>query len=121
MKATWMKLAAVGLVFAAAAAGEMYLARNAAAGMEPGGYVYTLNNDGQQNAVVILARGANGTLTQIPGSPVPTGGKGLVVPEGGDFDAQGSVRIHGRFLLAVNPGSNSVAVFAIGEGGKLTA
>jgi 6-phosphogluconolactonase len=121
MKATWLKLAAVGLVFAAAAAGEMYLARNSAAGMEPGGYVYTLNNDGQQNAVVILARGANGALTQIPGSPVPTGGKGIVVPEGGDFDAQGSVRIHGRFLLAVNPGSNSVAVFAMGEGGRLTA
>jgi 6-phosphogluconolactonase (cycloisomerase 2 family) len=120
MKATWMKLAAVGLVFAAAVAGEMYMARAAGAGMEPAGYVYTLNNDGQQNGVVVLARGANGTLTQISGSPVATGGKGIVVPEGGDFDAQGSVRIHGRFLFAVNPGSNSVAVFAIGEGGRLT-
>src|SRR5713101_5414304 len=120
MKATWMKLAAVGLVFAAAAAGEMYTAQTVGAAMDSGGYLYTLNNDGQQNGVVILARGANGALTQIPGSPVATGGKGLVVPEGGDFDAQGSVRIHGRFLLAVNPGSNSVAVFAIGEGGKLT-
>jgi len=120
MKATRIKLAAVGLVFAAAAAGEMYMARTAGAAMEPGGYLYTLNNDGQENGVVVLARGANGALTQIPGSPVVTGGKGLVVPEGGDFDAQGSVRIHGRFLLAINPGSNSVAVFVIGEGGKLT-
>ena len=100
MKATWIKLAAVGLVFAAAAAGEMYMARTAGAAMEPGGYLYTLNNDGQENGVVVLARGANGALTQIPGSPVVTGGKGLVVPEGGDFDAQGSVRIHGRYLLA---------------------
>jgi 6-phosphogluconolactonase len=121
MKATWIKLAAVGLVFVAAAAGEMYMARRAGAAMEPGGYVYTLNNDGQQSGIVVLARNANGTLTEIPGSPVMTGGKGLVVPEGGDFDAQGSVRIHGRFLFAVNPGSNSVSVFAIGEGGRLTA
>jgi 6-phosphogluconolactonase (cycloisomerase 2 family) len=120
MKLTWMKLAAVELVFAAAAASEMYMARAAGAGMEPGGYVYTLNNDGQQNGVVALARGAKGTLTDVAGSPFATGGTGLVVPADGDFDAQGSVRTHGRFLLAVNPGSNSVAVFTIGEGGRLT-
>jgi 6-phosphogluconolactonase (cycloisomerase 2 family) len=118
MKLTWMKLAAVGLVFAASAAGEMYMVRAAGAGSAPGGYVYTLDNDGQQNGVVVLARGANGSLTQIPDSPVATSGKGLVVPADGDFDAQGSVRIHGRFLLAVNPGSNSVAVFTIGDGGR---
>ena len=119
MKLTRLKLAVVGLVFAAAATGEVYMAGAAGAGMEPGGYAYTLNNDGQQNGVAVLARGTNGALTEVAGSPFATGGKGLVVPVGGDFDAQGSVRIHGRFLLAVNPGSNSVAVLAIGEGGRL--
>lgn len=85
------------------------------------GYAYTLNNDGQSNGVVALARNTDGTLSEIPGSPFATGGKGLLVPNGGDFDAQGAVRIHGNHLLAVNPGSNSIAVFNIGEDGGLTA
>src|SRR5262249_41229606 len=75
-----------------------------------GGYAYTLNNDSAQNGVVVLARNDDGTLTETAGSPVATGGRGLVVPAGGDFDAQGSVRVHGKYLLAVNPGSNSIAV-----------
>ena len=84
-----------------------------------GGYAYTLNNDGGRNGVVVLTRNDDGTLTEMAGSPVLTGGRGLLVPTGGDFDAQGSVRVHGKYLLAVNPGSNSVAVLAI-EGGRLT-
>ena len=84
------------------------------------GYVYTLSNDGQDNGVVVLARSADGTLSEVSGSPFSAGGKGLVVPSGGDFDAQGAIRIHGKHLLAVNPGSNTVAVFAIGENGQLT-
>jgi 6-phosphogluconolactonase len=84
-----------------------------------GSYAYTLNNDGEQNGVVVLARNDDGSLTETAGSPVATGGRGLVVPPGGDFDAQGSVRVHGRYLLAVNPGSNSVAVLAI-DGEHLT-
>lgn len=89
------------------------------AGAGPNGHAYTINNDGQRNAVVILSRNADGTLTEASGSPVATGGRGLVVPAGGDFDAQGSVRIHGKYLLAVNPGSDSVAVLAM-DGERLT-
>jgi 6-phosphogluconolactonase len=84
-----------------------------------GSYAYTLNNDGEQNGVVVLERHDDGTLTEMAGSPVPTGGRGLAVPTGGDFDAQGSVRVHGKYLLAVNPGSNSVAVFTM-DGRRLT-
>ena len=84
-----------------------------------GGYAYTLNNDGERNGVIVLTRNDDGTLTEMAGSPFATGGRGLVVPVGGDFDAQGSVRIHGKYLLAVNPGSNTVAVLAI-EAGRLT-
>jgi 6-phosphogluconolactonase (cycloisomerase 2 family) len=83
------------------------------------GYAYTLNNDGIQNGVVVLSRNDDGTLTEAAGSPVATGGRGLVVPAGGDFDAQGSVRVHGKYVLAVNPGSNSIAVLLI-DGGRLT-
>jgi 6-phosphogluconolactonase (cycloisomerase 2 family) len=82
------------------------------------GHLYTLNNDGQANAVVVLDRRADGSLNESS-PPVATGGTGLVVPSGGDFDTQGAVRIAGRHLLAVNPGSNSVAVFDISKGGKL--
>ena len=81
------------------------------------GHLYTLNNDGQTNAVVVLDRRADGSLNESA-SPVATGGKGLVVPSGGDFDAQGAVRIAGGHLLAVNPGSNSIAVFDIAKGGN---
>ena len=77
------------------------------------GHVYTLDNDGNSNGVVILNRLADGTLGEMTGSPVATGGKGLVVPSGGDLDSQGPLRIHGKHLLAVNPGSDSIAVFEI--------
>jgi 6-phosphogluconolactonase (cycloisomerase 2 family) len=81
------------------------------------GYVYTLTNDTRQNAVVVLQRQADGSLTPAAGAPVPTGGRGLA---GGDIDEQGAVRVHGDFVLAVNPGSDSVAVLRRGAGGRLT-
>jgi 6-phosphogluconolactonase (cycloisomerase 2 family) len=81
-----------------------------------GGYLYTINNDIQQNGVAVLAQNSDGSLSEIPGSPFSTGGKGL---GGGDIDQQGAIRVHGNYVLAVNPGSNSVAVLRKGEGGKL--
>jgi 6-phosphogluconolactonase (cycloisomerase 2 family) len=83
------------------------------------GHAYTLNNDGDSNAVIVLNRLADGTLSEMTASPVPTGGKGLVVPTGGDLDSQGPLRIHGKHLLAVNPGSDSIAVFEIAPSGAL--
>jgi hypothetical protein len=59
------------------------------------GHLYTVNNHGAVNAVIVLDRRADGTLGESS-SPVPTGGTGLVVPPGGDFDAQGAVRIDCR-------------------------
>ena len=83
------------------------------------GHVYTLDNDGSSNSVVILNRLADGTLSEMTGSPVAAGGKGLVVPAGGDLDSQGPLRIHGKHLLAVNAGSDSIAVFEIAPSGAL--
>jgi 6-phosphogluconolactonase (cycloisomerase 2 family) len=80
-----------------------------------------LNNDGANNGVVVLGRNSDGSLTEIEGSPFATGGKGLIVPSGGDFDAQGAIRIHGKHLITINPGSNTIAVFNIANGGKLEA
>ncbi len=85
------------------------------------GHIYALDNDGNSNGVVILNRLADGTLTEMMGSPVPTRGKGLVVPHGGDLDSQGPLRIHDKHLLAVNPGSDSITVFEIAPSGGLKA
>lgn len=83
---------------------------------EPARHVYTLTNDAQQNAVAVFARAADGSLSPVPGSPFLTGGKGLT---GGDIDEQGAIRIVGDLVLAVNPGSDSIAVLRKGEHGKL--
>jgi 6-phosphogluconolactonase len=82
----------------------------------PAGYVYVVNNDTRDNGVAVFGQNADGTLTEVAGSPFATGGKGVV----GDIDEQGGVRVHGEFVLAVNPGSDSIAVFRKGEHGRLT-
>ena len=85
------------------------------------GHAYTLTNDGDSNGVVILNRLADGTLAEMTGSPVATGGRSLVVPFGGNLDSQGPLRIYGKHLLAANPGSDSIAVFEIASSGALKA
>jgi hypothetical protein len=64
-----------------------------------------------------VEQNADGSLTEIAGSPFASGGKGL---GGGDIDQQGAIRSEGKLVFAVNPGSNSVAVLRKGDGGKLT-
>jgi len=122
MKTTLLRITVAGLIVLSVIGVTIRAARPALAGTRGNhtGYAYTLNNDGQNNGVVALDRNADGTLSEIPGSPFATGGKGLLVPNGGDFDGQGAIRVHGNHLLAVNPGSNSIAVFNIGESGALT-
>src|SRR6266568_1534773 len=81
------------------------------------GYLYTVTNDAEQNGVAVLQQNADGSLTEIAGSPFPAGGKGL---GGGDIDQQGAIHLHGAYVLSVNPGSNSVAVFHKSDRGGLT-
>ena len=83
-------------------------------------YLYTLNNDPDGNGVIVLRQNPDGSLAEVAGSPFPTGGKGVDVAAG-DLDQQGAVRVHGEFVLAVNPGSDTVAVLRRGRGGRLTA
>jgi 6-phosphogluconolactonase len=80
------------------------------------GAVYTMTNPAGPNAVVVYSRAANGAL--MPSQSVPTGGAGT----GSGLGSQGSIALSqdGRWLLAVNAGSNDVTVFSI-EGGQLTA
>jgi 6-phosphogluconolactonase (cycloisomerase 2 family) len=102
-------------VFLAATAGAG--AADQPKGPRAPGYVYTITNDTKQNAVAAFRRGADGTLAPLPGSPFATGGLGLT---GGDIDEQGAIRRQGDFVLAVNPGSDSVAVLRKNGNGELT-
>jgi 6-phosphogluconolactonase len=76
------------------------------------GAAYTISNAASGNELVVYARSATGSLT--PAGSVSAGGLGT----GGGLASQGAVTVtdNGRTVLAVNPGSNSVAAFAVGPG-----
>jgi 6-phosphogluconolactonase (cycloisomerase 2 family) len=82
-------------------------------GLHAAGYAYTISNAAAGNALVVYARADDGTLS--PASSVPAGGLGT----GSGLASQGAVTLteNGRTVLAVNPGSNSVAAFAVGHDG----
>lgn len=77
------------------------------------GAAYSISNAAGGNDLVVYARSADGSLT--PAGSVSAGGLGT----GGGLASQGAVTVtdDGRNVLAVNPGSNSVAAFAVQAGG----
>lgn len=88
--------------------------------------VYVLSNDYHDNANAVLAyrRKPDGTLQTLPGSPFLTHGAGLGNPSEAlgpdDTDDPLIISPDGRYLLAVNGGSNTIAVFSIHADGSLT-
>ena len=86
-------------------------------------YVETNNPTSGQNAVLAFHQSpTDGSLTQF--GSFPTGGTGqlnvpkVIGPDDGDREVQATA--DGRFLFAVNEGSNSVNAFRIHENGGLT-
>jgi 6-phosphogluconolactonase len=77
------------------------------------GTVYTISNAAAGNELATYSRSADGSLT--PAGAVSAGGLGT----GGGLASQGAVVVtdDGHTVLAVNPGSNSVAAFAVGADG----
>jgi 6-phosphogluconolactonase len=75
------------------------------------GYTYVNDNTAGANTVAGFARHANGSLTPIPGSPFAVGGAGL----GAGLGSQGAIQAtrHGRYLLAVDAGSNQISVLRV--------
>jgi len=75
--------------------------------------VYSISNATSGNELLVYSRSASGALT--PAGSVSAEGLGT----GGGLASQGAVTLSddGRFVLAVNPGSNSVAAFAAAGGG----
>ncbi len=102
---------AVSLLAAAvmAAAVPMWAA---ARGDRPVGQVFALDNNAARNQVVTFDRFADGRLQSA--RTFATGGRG----SGGGLGNQGALALSdsGNWLLAVNPGSNSVSVFYVFNG-----
>jgi 6-phosphogluconolactonase (cycloisomerase 2 family) len=81
-------------------------------------YVYLDNNTAGANTISGFSRTPDGALTALPGSPFSAGGAGL----GSGLASQGAIQTadHGRYLLAVDAGSNQISVLRVGRDGTLT-
>ena len=109
------RLTLVALVVAAALA--TVAAATAAPGPNGPGAVYTLTNSPAGNAVLVYDRSADGTLTAE--APVWTSGVGT----GAGLGSQGALVLsdNGKWLLAVNAGSNTVSLFRVEHDGLTLA
>jgi 6-phosphogluconolactonase (cycloisomerase 2 family) len=82
------------------------------------GHVYVNDNTAGTNTIGAFDRHADGSLTPEAGSPFAAGGAGT----GAGLASQGALQISrdGRFLIAVDAGSNQVSVLRISRDGTLT-
>ena len=81
------------------------------------GHVYVNDNTTGTNTIGAFDRHADGSLTPEAGSPFVAGGAGT----GSGLASQGALQLSagGRFLIAVDAGSNQVSVLRIRPGGSL--
>jgi 6-phosphogluconolactonase len=100
--------ATIGLLGAATAAG-------ASTASPVVGYTYIDGNTATANTIDGFARHADGSVTPLPGSPFAAGGAGL----GTGLASQGAIQATagGRYLLAVDGGSNQISVLRVTAGG----
>ena len=82
------------------------------------GYVYVNDTTTGTNTIAGFVRHPDGSLTPLPGSPFPAGGAGT----GSGIGSQGALQqtSDGRYLMAVDAGSNQVSVLKIASGGGLS-
>ncbi len=83
------------------------------------GHVYVNDNTSGSNTIAVFDRHPDGRLTPAAGSPFAAGGAGA----GTGLASQGAVQIadNGRYLLAVDAGSNQISVLHIEPNGTLKA
>jgi 6-phosphogluconolactonase (cycloisomerase 2 family) len=81
------------------------------------GHVYVDDNTAGTNTIGAFDRHADGTLTPLAGSPFAAGGAGT----GSGLASQDALQLSadGRFLIAVDAGSDQVSVLRIRDGGSL--
>jgi len=79
------------------------------------GYTYVNDNTPTSNTIAGYARHADGSLTPIAGSPFAAGGAG----SGAGLASQGAIQVtpDGRYLVAVDAGSNQISVLRITANG----
>ena len=80
--------------------------------------MYLDDNTTGINTIAGYSRNADGSLTALPGSPFVAGGAGLGTGLGSQDAIQTADR--GRYLLAVDAGSNQISVLRIDHAGSLT-
>jgi 6-phosphogluconolactonase len=82
------------------------------------GHVYVDDNTAGANTIGAFDRHADGTLIPEAGSPFAAGGTGT----GAGLASQGAIQISpdGRYLIAVDAGSNQISVLRIKPGGSVT-
>jgi 6-phosphogluconolactonase len=82
-----------------------------------GGDVYVNDNTSTANTVAAFHRRPDGSLQPLPGSPFATGGAGT----GAGIGSQGSLQtaFDGRYVLAIDAGSDQVSVLAVRRDGSL--
>jgi hypothetical protein len=110
------RIAALLGVAALLLAGSLASTHSAFAASQSGvvGHVY-VNLNSSPNVVAAFDRHTDGSLTATPGSPFSTGGSGLALPSQGALQQSSD----GKYLLAVNAGSNQISVLSIKNDGSL--
>jgi len=108
----------LSLAAATAAAVAVPVSASASASTLPSpvvGYTYINGNTATVNTIDGYARHADGSLTPLAGSPFTAGGAGT----GAGLGSQGAIEptADGRYLLAVDAGSNQISVLRISAGG----
>ena len=111
----------LGLATAAAAAVAIPASASASASNGPSpvvGHVYVNDNTKPANTIGAFDRHADGTLTPEAGSPFWAGGAGT----GAGLASQGALQFSadGRFLIAVDAGSNQISVLRVHSDGSLS-
>jgi 6-phosphogluconolactonase len=112
---------ALALGLAAAAAVAVPASASASASNDPSpvvGHVYVNDNTKSANTIGAFDRHADGTLTPVAGSPFPAGGAGT----GAGLASQGALQFSadGRYLIAVDAGSNQISVLRVHSDGSLS-
>ncbi|HEX3224876.1 MAG TPA: beta-propeller fold lactonase family protein [Gaiellaceae bacterium] len=107
----------LGIGLAPIAVAAAIAAGNASAASSVVGHVYVNDNTAGANTIAAFDRHADGTLSPVDGSPFPAGGAGT----GAGIGSQGALQItsDGKYLLAVDAGSNQISVLRIGSDGGL--
>lgn len=96
-------------------AGSLISTHSALARSDGAGHVYVNLNTAPVNTIAAFDRHSDGTLTPTPGSPFIAGGYGASAP------SQGALQLSsdGRYLLAVDAGSNQISVLYVNQDGSL--